>query len=281
MIKLFFLLTLFVFTLNANVLRVGYSTDSFNELSKKDSQIALNLWFEEMIESIDYSAKFTFYDNVTLMSNDFDAGKLDLIFANGIELVKYFDTSKMRGAITGGTREKGGDNLVEVRRKSTSLEVLKRQKVLKVSLLKGETPSNIYVKGVVAQKYKNKKIVYVETKKYTPALLKLFFKQVDIAIIPKKTFEFAKELNPQIGVKLEITHETDITLATLGCFRKDIDKKFSDKIIRLAFEKVKDKRGKQMLIMLKIPKLERVDLTQLTPIKKLYKEYLEQEEANR
>jgi len=277
MLKLFFLLTFFVFTLNANVLRVGYSTNSFNELSKKDSQIVLNLWFEDMMKSLNHSAKFTFYDDITLMAEDFDSNKLDLIFANGMELVKYFNISKMQGAFTGGAVGKNADNLVEVRRKSTSKEFLKRQKILRISLLKGETPSQVYAKSIVLREYKNREVHYISTKKNSAALLKLFFNQSDIAIVPKKTFEFAIELNPQIGIKLEVMHQTNITLATLGYFNKNTDVSFRDKVTELAFKVVQKKRGKQMLLMFKTPKLMKVNPEQLIPIRKLYKEYLKLE----
>jgi len=277
MLRVSLVLVLFILTLNANILRVGYSTDSFNELSKKDSQIVLNLWFKDMMKSAEHKAEFTFYDDITLMADDFNAGKLDLVFANGIELIKYFDLSQMQGAFTGGAKGENTDNLVEVRRKSTSSDSLKRQKVIKISLLQGENPSKIYAQSVIVKEYKNSETFFTYTRKNSAALLKLFFKQVDIAIVPTKTFLFATELNPQIGYKLEIFHKTDISLGTLGYFHKDIDTKFRKEVTDLAFKEVESERGKQMLVMFKTHRLIKVKIDKLDPIIKLYKEYQKQQ----
>jgi len=277
MLRAFLVVMFFIFTLNANILRVGYSTDSFNELSKKDSQIVLNLWFRDMLQTAEHKAEFTFYDDITLMANDFNTGKLDLIFANGIELVKYFDISQMQGAFTGGGKGENTDNLVEVRRKSTSADMLKRQEIIKIALLQGENPSKIYAQSMIVKEYKNSEILSIYTRKNSAALLKLFFKQVDIAIVPKKTFSFAKELNPQIGDKLEIVHKTDISLGTLGYFHKNIDAQFRKEVTDLAFKEVQSERGQQMLVMFKTHKLVKVKLDKLDPIIQLYKEYQKQQ----
>jgi len=273
MLKISLIVMLFIFTLNANILRVGYSTDSFNELSKKDSQIVLNLWFRDMMQSVEHKAEFTFYDDITLMADDFHAGRLDLIFANGLELVKYFNLSQMQGAFTGTSTGENTDNLVEVRKKSTSIDFLKRQKIVKISLLQGENPSRIYAQSVIAKGYKNSEILSIHTRRNSAALLKLFFNQVDIAIVPKKTFLFAKELNPQIGDKLEIVRSTNISLGTLGYFHKNIDAEFRKTVTDLAFQEVEHERGKQMLVMFKTHKLVKVKLDKLNPIIKLYQEY--------
>jgi hypothetical protein len=127
---------------------------------------------------------------------------------------------------------------------------------------------------MIRKEYKESELFYIYTRKNSAALLKIFFNQADIAIVPKKTFEFAKELNPQIGAKLEVVHQTDITLSTLGYFNKNVDEDFRNIVTSLAFKVVDDERGKQMLMMFKTPILVKVDLNQLNSIKKLYKGYL-------
>lgn len=281
MLRLFLFFTLFLFTLNADALRVGYSTDSFNELSKKDSQIALNLWFKEMMENKKHSAKFSFYDDINFMANDFKAGKLDLVYANGIGFIKYFDTSLLRAAFTGGSIDKNKDNLVIIRKKSVSLEDLKKQKVLKIALIRGENPSNLYAKYMVLKEYKNKDIKYIHTKRNSAAVLKVFFHGADIAIVPRKTFDFAKELNPQVGNKLFIMHQTNITALVLGYYHKSVTKEFRDEIHMLAFKEAASKRGSQMMIIFKTDTLVDIEVNELEPIKNLYKDYLKLKDKSR
>ena len=272
--KTLLILSLLALTLNlhAGHMNIGYSSISMKHISKKDMIISMQVWVDEMIATSTHTASFKFYDDINKISDDFNSDKLDYVIAYGLEFVKYFDKSKLVDGFSGGMQKRSDENLIAVISNNTTLEKIKEIKKPTVAIQKGDDISELYTQNKIL---KNKRIIFLETDKRNDALLKLFFNKADMAIVLKKTYDFAKELNPQIGKRLKVVDYSDIPAGSFGYFRKGFDPKLRDEIKELAFKLTKDERGKQIFILFQTDALVEIGVKDLEPIEKLYKKSIQ------
>ena len=231
----------------------------------------MQIWIDEMISSSVHTASFKFYDSTSEMAADFNADKLDYVIAYGLEFVKYFDKSKLVDGFSGGMLNRSDENIVIVAPYDTDLESIQKITNPIIVLQKSDNISKLYAELNIT---KDKKVIFLETKKRSGAILKLFFKKADIAIVVKKTFDFAVELNPQVGKKLKILEYSNIPAGSFGYFRKGFDTKIKDEMTEMAFKLTDDERGRQMLTMFQTNELVKIKVEDLEPIEKLYTEYI-------
>ncbi len=270
-----YLLILFFYaiTLYAIHMNIGYENSSMNEYSKKDIMISMEVWIEEMLIESNNTASFTFYDNSQKMADDFHNAKLDLVLGYGLDFIKYFDKSKLVDGFSGGMRDKELENMVVIIPKEISKEEFRTIKNPRIAIRNLEELPKLYVKYMILKNFHHSNITFVSSKKRKGALLKLFFGKADAAIVTLKTFNFAKELNPQIGKKLKIAHSTDITASSFGFFRKGFDIKTIQEVKKLALNIDKNERGKQVLSIFKSDTVSETTINQLAPIEELYLNY--------
>ena len=259
-------------SLYAQHLNVGYSNASLSHVSKKDTMISMKLWIDEIMIDNPYTASFTFYNNPTQMAADFNEEELDYAIAQALDFVKYFDKSKLTNAFSGGMRNRDDENLVIVVPFDADIESISKLENPIIAVQQNDNLAKIYIETKI---FPAKNIKLLKVKKRSAAILKLFFKKADLAIVLKKTFDFSKELNPQMGKKLKILEYSNLPAGVFGYFRKDFDKKAKDDVTKMAFNLINTPRGKQMMVIFQTNALVKIKVEDLKPIEKLYKEYLE------
>jgi len=269
-ILLFLFLT---FSLNAREIYFGYGSDAMSRYNKKDTMIAMEVWIEEIMKDDEDKVRFLFYDNSQKMAEDLEAGKLDMVLAFGLEIVKYFDKSKLTSGITGGARERKLENMVLITHHETSKEKLLSMKKPKISVPKDEAISKLYTNYYFLKNTGDEKIEFINTSKQQEAIFKVFFKNADAAVVTQKTFEFAKEFNPQIGENLKIIEHSGVPSSIYGFFRKSADENMRQKIFDLALNIKDTARGKQILEIFKTDLILKSTLDELVPIERLYSDY--------
>ena len=267
------LLTLFLLTLSlyASDIKIGYSVESMSDVNKKDLKISMVLWIKEIVSQTEYSADYIDYDNSLQMAKDFNAGKLDLVIDFGINFIKNYEVENLVDGFRGGMKNGLKENICIVLKKESSLKDFAKIKKPIIALKDIEEIFKIY--ALVTLLPNNQKYTFLETKKRSGALLKLFFNRADAAIVAKKTFNFAKELNPQIGKKLKVVDVSDAKSGAFGYFHKEFDGEKREVMINIALDLDKSIRGKQLISLFQIDRVERSRVTDLDNIKKLYKKY--------
>lgn len=272
-LKYVFLLLISV-TLYSGHLNVAYGSIAMDQFSKKDTMISMNMWIDEILIDTNYTATFKIYDKSSEMAKDFNLGKIDLALNKPLEFVKYFDKSKMKYGFSGGMEDRNDDNFVLVMRHNESLKDLYSIKNPIVALRINENLPKIVVKYLFLKNTQNDNINFIETKKHSSALLKLFFKQVDAAVVSKKTFDFANELNPQISKKLKIVYHSKVSSGTFGYFREGFSNDLHKIITNLALKIVNSNRGEQLLMIFKTDRVIKTYVKDLKPVENLYKNYI-------
>ncbi|QSZ40994.1 PhnD/SsuA/transferrin family substrate-binding protein [Sulfurimonas aquatica] len=278
--KYYLLPLLLTLTLHAGHMNVAYGNASMNQFSKKDTMIVMDIWIQEIMKTTKHSATFFFYDSSTEMAKDFEERKLDLVITTGVEFVKSFEKSNLVKAFTGGSKEKHAEDIIVVLPAKKSLQELYSKKDPKVALQESEEIAMIYIEKNFFEKNKEAKIEYIKTRKRNAAILKLFFGKADAAVVTKKTFDFAKELNPQIGKKLKIAKLSTISARTFGFFHKDFNPEMAEEIRSFALAIGKSARGQQILTVFQTDKVVETTVKDLEPIGNIYKEYIALKKEN-
>jgi len=267
------ILTILFLTLSlyASDIKIGYSIESMSTVNKKDLKISMVIWIKEIISKTEYSAEYIDYDNSLSMAKDFNAGKLDLVIDFGINFIKNYKIDNLVDGFRGGMKNGLKENICIVLKKDSSLKDFAKIKKPIVALHAIEEIFKIY--ALVELLPNGKRHTFLETKKRTGSLLKLFFNKADAAIVVEKTFNFAKELNPQIGKKLKIVAVSNAKAGAFGYFHKNFDVNKREAVINIALDLDKSVRGRQLISLFQIDKVERSKVTDLDNIKILYKEY--------
>ncbi len=267
------ILMLYTLSLYGGHLNFAYGSSSMDEFSKKDTRIAMTVWIQELLRGSENTVLVTFYSDLEKMAKDFEAGKLDLALTFGLEFVKYFDKSKLLSGFTGGMHNQNHQNLILVVHKDNTKENLL---VLKKPIVAVQGTSSIfklYTKYYFLSNKSKNKVNFLDTRKARTALLKVFFKQADAALITQKTFQLAAELNPQIKKNLQIIEQTDIPAGSFCFFRKGVDEEIRKIVLDKALNLSDTEIGKRVLTIFHTERVIKLNVTELAPIEKLYNDY--------
>lgn len=278
-----FLILMCTLSLYGEHYNFGYGSDAMNQYSKKDTMVAMEVWIKEIMSNSEDTVHFDFYDDSQKMANDMKSKKLDIAITYGLDFVKYFKKSDLDNGFTGGMSERNLEYLMLVAHKDSSKEKLLALKNPLIAVQKSEGISKLYAEYYFLKHSGEENINFLNVRKRQEALLKVFFKNADAALVTQKTFNFAKELNPQIGRNLIILEQTDIPAGSFGFFRKGIDIQERRKLIDMAVNITDTNRGRQVLDIFQTDKVLETKLEELIPIEKFYNDYktLKNEKGNK
>lgn len=272
--KKVFLVFLLSITLSAEHFNFAYADAALSQYSKKDTIITMDVWVQELIKDMKHTISFNFYDDPMEMASKFKDKKLDIVWTSGLDLVKYYKKSELVDGFSAGNANRKLENLILVVPKESSESDFKALKEPIISLQAKEEIAKIYIKNYFLKYSQRDQINFLETRKRNTALLKVFFKQADAAIVTLATFNLAKELNPQIGTHLKVLESTNISAGTFGFYRKGIEEKFRTALFNSAKEVIQEERGQQVLAIFQMDSVIKTDAQDLEPIENLYNEYM-------
>jgi len=248
---------------------VGYISSSMSNYSKKDLDISMNIWLKKIAKTKGYDAKMIFYDDPMDAVKDINENKLDYVSGFPLVFVKYFDLSKLSDAFSGGPKNIDDNIFVILTHNKKNISSWKDIKKPRIGIQKNDEIMFLYSR----YKTKNKKIYIHKYSNRSRVILDLFFNKLDIAIVPKKSFMLAYELNPQIKQKIKILESTGIISTNLGLYRKSLSKDIKDDIYKAAKELFSTVQGQEMLVVFKADKMIKTKVSDLDSIKEFYEKY--------
>lgn len=264
----FFLLCSF---LSADTIHVGYEASSLNALTRKDLTIASDIWLKEMAREINYETQSHVYDDPAQMVQDLADNKLDYVAASGLVFVKYFDLSKLEDGFASGFFNGEKETFVILVQKESGIKSVEDLRNKTIALQKDDTIVSFYLEERFSKNNTSQNLLLEEFPTRQRALLKLFFNNVQAAVITNKSYELAKELNPQIGEKIKILEATNIEATNFGFLRKNLNEN-TKKILRSVSKNVHtSERGRTLLTLYKTEIITDSKLKDLKPFEELYK----------
>ncbi|MGA1939540.1 PhnD/SsuA/transferrin family substrate-binding protein [Arcobacter sp. YIC-310] len=246
----------------------------------KDARVAMKTWLEDIAESYEGKLTLRFYDNDRVLYNDFKKGKVEMIVLNLPFYFKY-ESEINKDAINLWSIAMSKDRYIKyylITSKDSGIKSFKDIKNKSISINITDNVGSIWLdkNSLVYFKASYKDIfseVHLASKEST-ALLNVFFKKRDLAVVTKKTWDTMIELNPGILDKIKIIEETKQKhLPFIGFFSKYANKTSIDTFFELS-ENLKELKGSRQIIeLLKFDSVFKVEKNSLTGLKNYYREY--------
>ena len=259
-------------------LRTGFFLNSFPDLSLEDLKVALSYWTEEVGKQAGITTDIHIYTSLDQMRTDFYTGKINLIVASPLIIVKEFDKKQLADGFKITWSDKAEDNLLVVTNIGSKLNHFKAVKNTKLSLLKNDTITKLYADVLSLQYFgKPSKLIFNQIeylKKSSQLIYKLFFNNTDVIFVSELTYELAVELNPQIKDKTQIISILPGIPRALGFFHIREDLKFRESVLQVVEKLDTHTRGRHLLSLFKADKTVRSHISDLINTEQLQQKHL-------
>ncbi len=260
-------------------LHFGYYLPSFSDTDPKDIKISLDFWAKEISKTNNFNLKSYFYKDINKLKADVASKKLDAVTASILILAKDFKPNTFqKGFNAVGQNPQAQNKLLLLVRKGTPYKSLKDLKHKNIARISNHEMEALYLNIKLQESFHQdanqffKKNIFL--KNYAKAILKLFFKKTDAALVTQEAFNLASELNPQIKKRLKIIDSYNVRLRNISLFRKNLPKDIIDKFMSTALKLHLTPRGKQILTIYKADHIISAKASELINIRKLYQKYL-------
>ena len=258
--------------------KVGYSIQSVADVDPRDAEAALRVWVTELAAQYDFQVDIKLYKSVDVLVADFTSGKLDFITLSSIDYLRMARVVKVKPDVTQFRNGKATVKYVvltgnEIKKKglpalrNKKLAIAKRnqlgQAYLDVYLVQNKLPVSEHFFAAVQEKNKD-----------SQAILDTFFGQTDACLVTEAAFKTMQELNPQVGSKLHILAESPDLIASVGIFRSDYPVDLKQRALKgMSSDYVHHERGRQIILLFNVEKMELISDDQLNSVQKLMADY--------
>jgi len=259
---------------SATKLKLGVYKPNSIGVGVKDLKIGLEVWITEIGRSNGIESEIFYYDDPKKLAKAFKEGRINMSVANPLVYVQYFDMSLLLPGVVGYSSNKKDASklLLLVRdedRKKPITAFLKRE----ISIPRYAEESRLLMETIAMKNGCIYEPSFSLTKNSQLAILQLFFKKSDMAVVSLPDYKVAMELNPQLKKRLGIYKTFDIFVGDLTYMRKGMDKKFYNTIIENAKNLFKTPRGRQVMLMFHADTVDFCYADDLKNIRELYRQY--------
>ena len=260
---------------------VGFSSKVFYDVAINDAKAATKVWMDVLIKkqnlfeksdtivypdlsSIEKAVRAKTVDVMTLLPQEY----LEIRKRVSLEPVFVADHGKdfYHQFLLIVRADRGINQLTDLKNKKLALETSQN----------GTIPIVWLETLIMKEGYTTLKAFFSNVKdaqKTSQALLPVFFRQTDAAIVSRSSFDVMVELNPQLGKELKVIATSPKLLAGIVCIRKDLYKTNKD-AVNIALESLQsDPQGKQILTLFRINRLVPFNPSHLETIEALLKEH--------
>jgi ABC-type phosphate/phosphonate transport system substrate-binding protein len=282
-VKLFLILCIII-TLSAESsfnIRILVSTKGLDKIDRDDFRIAMELLIKNITKHDEFhSATVDYDDDIPHSIKSFNSGRYDALQINTLEYLHYFKDieshSSQCWSLSKVPKKRLRDFYLLVREDSqiNSFDDLIGKHIALTQL---DAMQELYLTHLMLKT--NNRISqecfssFIYNKKGSTSILNLFFKKVDVAIVSRRSYNLAVELNPQLKTQLKILHHSrEIFPATSVALVTNTNEALQKVYMKYAKDLTSDEFGKEVMSLFQ--SVENFNLTQ-KELKELYAYYQE------
>jgi ABC-type phosphate/phosphonate transport system substrate-binding protein len=218
---------------HSDIIQVGGSLEALHDRAVTDAEIAFQLLFNELLAEVDIQFQIKIYDDHNLLIDKFSRGDIQAIFLSslgffdiddkihptGRYVVQYGNSLKQR-SLALVNRDANEKDLESLRNTifSYSTGHLIGRRFLDVSLMEQGLPHSDQFFSQI-----------IEVKDANTAIVDLYFKKVDIIVVPEHSYLLATELNPQIAESIHVLAKSEPMIYQIVGVRHDFPQGKIDK----------------------------------------------------
>ena len=257
------------------VVRIGFNVKITRDLNRADVQSALSLWADELSNKFNVPTESLFYDDMANLRHDFDLGKVNFVIAAGMDFARYFKQNELAEGFRGTLQQ--DHTLLLLTHHGAGIDDLKKLQGKRIALLKGDELSEVYLETLCLRHFQRpcaKVFGGIETVANSNQLiLRLVFGKSDLVLSKRNGFETAREMNPQVGRVATELSRFPIKSSYYGLFNSKVNPATRKHSLQRITNMHKDVRGRQVLEIFKVDRLELVDTEELRPFYELLSDY--------
>lgn len=282
--KLLFIAFLFniLFANNDLVYTIGVSVENNDYRMIKDVRLGFGKIFNNSKVG-EKKLKVKFYDNAKKLISDFTKNeKIDILTIQGLNYLKNSTEIKNNADTIFIIRDSENDykQYYFIANKNSNINSIKDIKDKRLALYFENYMIQVWLDKLSLQSNKRsyKTLIKEETKKKTEslAILDVYFKKSDFAIISRLAWETMIELNPSLVKKVKIVQKSEkIFFFSVAFLKKKKNKELEKVFLRITKEEKFKSKINQLLMLAKAHSMEIKDKNYLNKIENFYKEYLE------
>lgn len=257
---------------------VGYSIKEISDVDPKDIEAALKVWSKELGNAYHFRVEANLYDNVDKLVADFNESKLNFMIMNSID---YFRRAKILKVKPEASPYRNGKPtmkyvvLAGTIRHLAEIGILKNKKL---SIAKNNHLGQIYLDTLLMRSKLSSSDRFFagidEKSKESQAILDVFFGKSGACVVSETAFQTMKELNPQVGSKLHVLAESPEFIYTVGIFHPSYPPDYKKKaFIGIGTDYKHHERGKQIILLFNIDRMDRITDGQLETVRQLVSEH--------
>lgn len=260
--------------------RFGFSSELFTNVNVKDAVAVTEVYIQLIAKNItDYKVKTKIIDSLSLLIKTINNNEVDVIYLTALEYLNIKEKTKIEPVLNAASQGEIVESYVLLIRKDSGINNLEKLRNKNIIIRKGGRGKigliwldTILLKNGLSESndfFKNIK----EVNKASQSVLPVFFKQTDVCLVTKRSFNTMNELNPQIGNEIKILKTSPGFIYGITCCRDGINMSMREDVIREALNLHKDVIGKQLLTIHRLDKVVLFKKSNLKSLKELIKEY--------
>lgn len=268
MLKTFVFILVINSFLFSNTFKIGYMPNSTGEYSNKEIELSITFLLNNILKDLNLEVVTKIYKDIDNLKKDLSNNKIDYLSGTGLSFVKYLDLSLLDNGFSKGYKDNRKNRYLILVRKNSNIKKLSELKNRVVGLKQYEEIMEIYLdmnlKGKTNLRFFDS---------HRKSLLKLYFGEIDAAVYTEEFYEIEKELNPQIGKKIEVLALTDLNANVFGFLRESMDEKLKKAVRKKAKNLHLTQKGQSLLELFKTEVLTESKFDDLKPFEEIYNKY--------
>lgn len=262
------------------VLHVAFSSNVFPDIERCDAKLAMELWARELSRRVGIQkAKVTIYGKTDEVRDLIHRGEIHLVTMSSVEYLKYGRRLKILPAyVAANMVGRDAENLLVARRDS-GIRTFRDLRGKTVSTLPAakHAASLLWLNVLLMREGARKPTAYfrqlTELKKPSQAVMGVFFRRFDSALVSRGTFETCKLMNPQLGTQLIPVAESSSLSGSVSCIPNTVNQRLKRAMDSTATSLDKTSVGKQMATLFQIGAIVPVNPSHLSGLEELIREH--------
>jgi ABC-type phosphate/phosphonate transport system substrate-binding protein len=240
------------------VLRSGFVIKVIADVDPRDAQVTLELLTNRISRNLalETSARVIIYPDMKKLIEAVRRQELEVISMSAIDYLRLRDKSDLIPSFVSMHTDGTGLHFVLITRSDSGISSfadLKGKTVLGISAGKLEV-GHVWLECLLLKEVEEAPATFLrqfkETKKLSQAIMGVFFRQADAALVTRAGLDSAKVLNPQIDRQLRVIAESNELSDSITCFPAKISGKVRSALLNAVLKITNDPSGKQLLTIL-------------------------------